>query len=343
MLGKILKEKVVSVSEMNSQLKWLDDCHYKIVERAYSDGDNLSFTAYLYITNSIMKLTYKAAKTITYICYLDPYMRVKYTNGAAAWRVEQRFYKVPVLHSKEDAPMVSIQILWNNQKLKGVWNDAIEYDVNSMFSWGLLQPMPNTNVAARIDTKLKPNEIGFIEPDIVTYKVGDHVDYAFPLMESPFKRFVDYYYGIKSNHSNDKIKRQIAKDTMNYFIGYCQRKNSFIRTTVIDNCNKRMWNLIHKYKDKIIYVNTDSIVATSNIDELDAAIGDGVGEWKIDKKGRFAFNGFNYQWEGQAPSVRGKKGHYAPADYDILKDGTSFDDSSEYHYDKIKNRVIKKV
>lgn len=337
----MLNERVIDIDSMNKELNKLNKVGYDFINKAWVRGNDLSFKAYYTITNSKFEITYKMGKAVKLTCMLDPYMREHTTNGMRAWRVAQRFYKVPVLHDKVDAPMVAVQVLYNNPKLKGIWNEAVSYDVNSMFSWGLLQPMPNTAVEPRKGVKLQQGEVGYIMPDIVVYEAGKRVDYAFPLIESPFKKFVDYYYNIKCTTA-DKVQKQKAKDTMNFFIGYTQRKNSFIRASVIDHCNKRMYDLINKYNDKVIYANTDSIIATGPIDELEQQLGEGVGLWKKDHKGAFAFNGFNYQWKGEKPSIRGKKGHYAPVGYDITKDSSDFDDSSMYYFDEKIHKICKR-
>ena len=49
-------------------------------------------------------------------------------------------------------------------------------------------------------------------------------------------------------------------------------------------------------------------------------IGKGIGEWKIEHEGEFAFDGFNYQWDLEAPHFRGTSRNWFDDGWDILKD-----------------------
>ena len=67
-----------------------------------------------------------------------------------------------------------------------------------------------------------------------------------------------------------------------------------------------------------IYCNTDSLV--SIVPRKDIITGQGIGQFKIEKKGKFIFKGFNYQWKGEPPSMRGIPKSWFKKDFDLAVD-----------------------
>ena len=213
-------------------------------------------------------------------------------------------------------------ILWYNPKYEGQWIDAYSYDLNSAYSSAMLGLMPDTSNGWRVG-KIKKGEIGFQEVlnpknEDVTMLVPQYSGfslYVFPLMESPFKSFVDHWYQIKKTSPKGSRERQKAKEVLNFSVGYLQRINPFIRAAIIGRCNSIIEKLIDP--DTTLFCNTDSI--TSKV-PLDITIGDGIGEWKVEKVGKVAYIGNNYQWYDGDVIFRGIPKRWFPRGWDITKD-----------------------
>ena len=94
-------------------------------------------------------------------------------------------------------------------------------------------------------------------------------------------------------------------------------------------CNEKIRSLID---DNTIYCNTDSIVSLK--ERTDFIIGDGLGEWKIEHKGKFAYVGFNYQWKEDTVAYRGIPKTWFVKNFDITKDDLPLDGNLWYYDDK---------
>ena len=216
-----------------------------------------------------------------------------------------------------------------NRKFEGKRTYAYCYDMNSAYSWAMLQDMPDTSQGLRVNDIVAENEIGFyrykgenVNGDITTSYIlaqpGDYAHFIFPKMKSPFKRFVDTWYAKKIN-AKDTEEKLKAKEMLNYCIGCLQNHNPFIRCAIVNYCNNRIIDIIAKERKKgndFLYGNTDCIALTKPIDYL--TIGNDVGEWKL-KEGYFAFRGCNYQWDLEIPTYRGVPKKWFPEEWDILK------------------------
>ena len=117
-------------------------------------------------------------------------------------------------------------------------------------------------------------------------------------------KFFKEYYQKKRKAKNSK-ERSYYKDILNMTIGYFQLVNPFLRASIIDRLNEEMYQRIEKYKDCIIYSNTDSIVSLKDLsNELD--IGEEIGQFKIEKENKKIYiSNYNYQWEDSLPTYRG--------------------------------------
>lgn len=203
------------------------------------------------------------------------------------------------------------------------------YDMNSAYSWAMLQDMPDTTQGLRVDDVVAENEIGFyryrgenINGDITSSYIlahpGNYAHFIFPKMKSPFGRFVNIWYNKKVNAKDEEEKLK-AKEMLNFCIGCLQNHNPFIRCAIVNYCNNRITDIIAKERKKgndFLYANTDCVTLTKPIDYL--TIGDDVGQWKI-KEGYFAFRGCNYQWDLEIPTYRGVPKKWFPEGWDILK------------------------
>lgn len=165
------------------------------------------------------------------------------------------------------------------------------YDQNSAYSTALVSGMIDTE-HYRLDDVVKENEVGFFIgcSDIkMTRKVGTFCDVVFPLIESPFKKFVEYYYKIKST-TTDKYEKARAKAYLNSAVGYLQRINLFMRAYVVETANEN----IRRYIDEnTIMWNTDAIY--SLVSRPDIPLGADLGQFKLEYEGEIYHFHNNYQ------------------------------------------------
>lgn len=261
--------------------------------------------------------------------------------GEEAFRCLNLYYKVPRLNqfcdkSKADY-MSASPFLWYNKRYEGQRVQAWEYDQNSAYSAAMLKPMPDTSVPMRSGIIEKGKEVGYIElpkdKDANSMRLAaiyeGFSEYIFPLMPSPFGGFVKTWYAKKQ----DPKTKDKAKGVLNYAIGYLQICNVFLRASILTYCEDYIKSCMD---ENTIYCNTDSIVSLKPRPDLD--IGDGVGQWKCDAQGDFAFVGFNYQWGKEPPTYRGVPKSWFPRGWDILKDEIPHF-GNLYYFDKAANKI----
>lgn len=307
-----------NLKEMNEHLQFCKNyrtCYF----REKISGESFNNNCYLVDRTRWLELSYRKGSFVaTYkfdkaTAETDDHQVI---TGLQAYRVLQRYYKVPrTTDCKENSLFSAIPLLWNNPKYERQKVNAICYDMNSAYAYAMLQDIPDTSVKP-IAKKIEPGEIGFgfDEQGNVKLQHTGFCPYVFKLMESPFKRFVEKYYKIKQT-AKTKLEKRKAKEYLNFCVGFLQGRNEFLRAYIVCSANERILNLID---ENTIYCNTDSIVSLVERPELE--IGTDIGQWKVEHKGEFAFIGFNFQWYGEQPSVRGVSKTYFKKDWDILKD-----------------------
>lgn len=312
------RKEYVDQKTINAHLKYCFE-NRLIVDHPKFPDESFGNKAFVEDKEVQFRLTYKKGSgACTYIFKKDGNLDHQVTDGGEAFRILNKYYKVPRFTNPSILAMSAIPLLYKNEKYEGTRNNAIGYDLNSAYSYAMLQPMPDTSKPFRQGT-IKEGEIGFIEiparhnPEVmslVPISKGYSL-YIFPLMESPFKRFVENWYNKKLV---DKTKHK-AKGVLNYSVGYLQRVNPFLRATIIGYCNNLIESLID---EDTLYCNTDSIVSLS--EKTNLTLGTAIGNWKIEHEGTFAFKGFNYQWNLDVPHYRGVSRKWFTKDWDLLKD-----------------------
>lgn len=336
--------KHVFLNDVNEFKKHLNFCrkHRRIELRSRKDTDG-SFIANLEIGISNVDLTYvnDKQKIVCYNFRLDGDENDQYITGGEAWNIlNKNYYKVPNLRDidiygyeekyNDDGSItyswkglgLTKAILYFNPKFNNQrFDNSYGYDLNSAFSYGMLQPMPDTTVIPRINDKVKKNEIGFREVyknDEINYEAvfNGRADYVFPLIKSPFEKFVKTWYKRKKN-AKTKEEKGKAKGVLNYSIGYLQKYNPFLRAAIITYSNDFIMNLMD---ENTLYCNTDSIVSKVKRPDIEKNLGDDIGQWKIEHFGKFAYRGYSYQWDNTIPSVRGISKKWFKKDFDILVD-----------------------
>ena len=333
-----------NASDMNSLLYYLKNQAYTIIYGPYVKDENHPLCKTAYIEDKVSKLyvTTKIGGVIAvYICDKSASAVRHETNGLQAFTTLSQYYKVPRVSQEEQLIDNVSAELYANPKHEGVRQHAYGYDMNSAFSWGMLQDMPKDTDKGPINKsrrRVQPDEIGFLITGELCFP-GQSADYIFKSEPSPFKRFVEVWYTKKKNASNPK-ERQYAKDMLTFSVGWLQRANYWLRAAIIGYCNRHMNYIINKYGDIILFSNTDSIVSTERIPELDANIGKEVGQWKLEHDGMFAYIGQVSQWDFTAPKYRGTPKSWFKEGFDLLKDERPTC-GNLYYFDKDKLQVRK--
>lgn len=306
-----------TLEEMNKHLKYCLE-YRQIHFREKTDLESFRWNAYLVDRTRYIEITYrKASKRCTYkFDKLGNGEDHQMIDGIDAYRILSKYVKVPkLITNKDDAKFSAVPLLWYNEKYNKTRVNAICYDMNSAYANAMLHDIPDTSQPYEAK-HVGPGEVGF-SFDLdgrVCLKYKGFAPYVFKTMPSPFKRFVEVYYERKRKAKTKQEKRKY-KEVLNFCVGYLQGRNEFVRAFIVLTAN----NIIKSLMDEnTIYCNTDSIV--SLVERPDLKLGDGIGEWKVEHTGEFAYNGFNYQWNKDQPSVRGKSKEYFKDGWDILKD-----------------------
>lgn len=252
----------------------------------------------------------------TYTFFLAETSRQPVTTGARAYSLLARMSSIKI--PTAECSLTSAGVLWKNRRFDGKRVRAWSYDLNSSFPFQMMKPMPDTRFM-RMNDKVGKNEIGFYEGfnpyDSTPLDCrreylqieeieGKRAKWVCPLMESPFKKFVRTYYRRKE-FAQSKEEREMAKETMNFAIGFLQRKNPFMRATIIGRSNKYITSFIDR---ETLYCNTDCIVSSRPRKDLEALCGEELGQFKQEHTNEpFAWGKgvMNYQWGKNPPISRG--------------------------------------
>ena len=322
------RTEYITWKEMN---KHLDYCyHYrKIIEEEYNELKPLGLFAYVENRTVNFKLTYKyGTKASTYCCRKDGEDGKQFTDGLESYSILQHYYKCPDMRQNEKICkgllydnnsgkfLASARpLLYFNKKYNKTRNYAIGYDLNSSYPAAMLNPMPDTSVDPRTGV-VNDGEVGFKEDEegnFIPVFTGHFSLWVFPLMETPFTRFVEKWWNKKASSESEEEKLK-AKGVLNYCVGYLQKTNPFLRSMIVYYANKRILDIID---EDTLYCNTDSIVS---LKEKNIDIGKKLGQFKVERRGNFAYNGFNYQWDDDVPSYRHISKAWFKRGFDILVD-----------------------
>lgn len=348
--------KYVNIDEMNEHLKFVQQ-YYNIFYGKKPNNKCFKKNAYIEDLQVRFRLTYrKGTYTCTYECRKDDKEKCNIT-GMEAYKTLKQYAHIPDLTRNDHTNLYKKELGWVdtdterkfgcatravldfNSKYEGKRVNAISYDLNSAYSYGMLQTMPDTSKLVGYMRNLEKGEIGFrLDSNnrlTCITEVGRPCRYIFKEQESPFKRFVEVWYNKKKDAPKGSLERQKAKDVLTYCVGYLQKKNPFIRCRIITYCNELITSLLDKDS---LYWNTDSIVS---LKPRDFKVGDNVGEWKIEHQGLFAFKGMNYQWDYEKPSYRGVNKNWFKKGWDILKDPMPTE-GNLYYFNKEKIKLCEK-
>ena len=353
---------VHDVREMNKHLRYCRDHRTRATSEAWVKLQRLPrayYTLELMYARIILRYSGNGLPYTEYIFYLDGSEHQQAVSGMRAFNTLQRMSHKGVVDLTGNSEYydslfgtwkigtIAGLIYFNPKYLGQRFENCICYDRRSAYSAAMLQPIPDTRVLPRRNDYVREGEIGFrLMPHGINneqhfyaiFEVGKLAEYIYPAIESPFKPFVEYFY--KKRKTAKGIEADKIKQTLNYAVGYIRRKNPFVHSCILSRARYFIESLID---DDTLYSNTDSIVSKSPRPDLDKLVGDGIGEFKVEHKGSFAYNGSGYQWNFELPSMRGRskawfKNAY-PNGYDILKDKIPFMESNKYEYDKEKGII----
>lgn len=352
------KKKInfITLEEFNQHLEYCKK-YKKIIYGERKPFDN-PIHANLVVKTINVFLTYrKGTKTSTYAIRLDGESQPQKTTGVTAYATLCRYYKVPnmsnfKMYGKETEIIngksiirwnieSAVPLLYSNPQYQGIdIPEAYEYDLKSAYGWALKQPIPDTSKKPRFYDRVKEGEIGFLADGTITFNSVANV--IFPLMDSPFCKFVDKWYNIKEHGTEEESIK--AKQILNFAVGYMQRTNPFIRNTIVNRCTMYIES---KIDENTLYCNTDCLISKVKRDDLN--VGVDLGQFNIKHSGSFRYKGFNYQWNDEPPVYRGvskkwfmefEKKHKRK--YNILIDTIPDDAFNVYYFDDKKIKIIKK-
>ena len=292
----------------------------------------------LEITTRYYKRYYKYGTPCTYIFDLND-EDIFIQSGLDCFKEFSRYYKIPKAkdykwdrlekYFDEETGKYTCSakpvLDYNKEFEKKPLENCYEYDLNSAYANTLLEKIPDLYhpvIANYPDlVKVEKDEIGFLLDDNLTLVESGYADIKFKLIETPakLKEFLYKWYNIKKNTTG--VEKLLAKAMLNLPIGYCQRYNPFLRSYVVNKCNKVIKKLINK---TTLFWNTDAIFCT---EKQELNIGKEIGQFKEIKCDKLVYVGNTYQVNDDDPTYRGISKSWFKAfekknnrRYDLLKD-----------------------
>lgn len=315
---RILKTEYLPFEKWYKHFKWCKN-NRAIVIGPRTKGNRSRMVANLEINAITVKLTYrKNNKTTIYASRLDGDDINQHISGMRAYttmcqnilpwhmpnlKADPRYKYHKTKRGQIEWVIDSTkQLMYYNEEFNNNrYENCFSYDLNSAFTDAMCKPIPNTEEEPQFLRNIKKGEIGFLLDGTVIFEAGIFCNIIFPEMESPFIKFATKYFD-KKRYATDKEAKDKAKQTLNFCIGYMHRTNPFIRNCIVQRCNNKIKALID---ENTLYCNTDCIVSKGRRFDLENNLGNGLGQWKIEHQGDFAYKEFSYQWNDAIPTYRG--------------------------------------
>ena len=234
-------------------------------------------------------------------------------------------------------------ILFYNDKFDGK-TKAYSYDLNSSYSNAMINcDYPDMDKFVGTHMRVGEDEIGFVDVlgNVRVVEKGELAEYVYKKLPCSDKlyygmmKFVIHYYRMKKSAKTPDEKMK-AKDFLNFSIGCLQNHNWMFRTCILSYANKIITDLIEKYKEHVIYCNTDNITLDIPI-ELD--IGKGIGQFKVEHENEYVKKkGSAIQWENKI-IYRGITSSRLKDDFDLLTDELTYTKPTKYKFNSEELRI----
>lgn len=316
--------RFVDIDTMN---EILFDCRNKVIyEGAYEEtkGDYIEGNAFIEDKTVKFQVTTRYKGVVaTYIAFKDgratDYMET--TTGLNAFIDLSHYWKVPRIKAIDSAtPLIGYDDSPNRNNHKHI---AWGYDLNSAYSAAMLKGWIDVSKVPSRGFINPITQIGFDYNDdgMLELKHSGYCEWIFDKCETPegVKQFIFKWYKMKEEAvaAGDILQKNKAKSMLNYVVGYFQKVNPWLRAWVVCSCNEYIQNLLD---EDSLFWNTDAIVSLRRRPDLEANLGTGIGQWKLEHEGEVAYVNNCYQWNGQTPTYRGVAKSWFKEGWDILKD-----------------------
>ena len=140
------KIKYCDFAEINEHLQYCYK-YREIIFRQKMKGETFGLKAFVVDRLKYFEITYKYGNDpCTYIFDkssgdTEDHQQI---TGLEAYRVLSMYTHINrVIESKEDAPFSARALLWKNNKYEGKRIQAYSYDMNSAYSYAMIQDMPD--------------------------------------------------------------------------------------------------------------------------------------------------------------------------------------------------------
>lgn len=232
----------------------------------------------------------------------------------------------------------------NEPKYRGKWHDAYIYDIIKAHLSVFRDKLPTNDRSKYVFTRNLENDIvpegcvGFMRDASLTLCLpGQPADIYMPLVDSPYKKYVDTKILPKMAKAEGDEKARL-KQVINIAVGYLKHKNPFVYAYIGWTIRNKMRYFINLNKDKrIIYGNTDSLVSLEPLDGI--PIGTQPGEFTV-KHERFCYTKEGTQEEGKAAKINGVPTAAQGKGFDLAKDAIPSKDNLPYRLDRQAMRIV---
>lgn len=328
-------EKLIEDYKLFNELVDYARAHSIVLDKRWEERgkkESCRFYTFFHQTMKYATLTTRyypggTGKVVTF--KFDLFEEDKHTDvqGATVYATLQHYYKTAdftkdeyvcnrlCYSSAEGKFLVTVGgVLGYNRKHNRTRQKAWCYDRISAYAWHLMQDLPLGDTY-ETEREVQEGEVGFFlfGDTVKLVGPGKYASFIFKLQPSPFKPFVEKYFQEKQNSTG--LDKQRAKDMLNFGIGYFQRKNPFIRYYIVLKANEMIESLIDE--DTLMW-NTDAIYSRRERPDLD--IGSGIGQFKLEYEGDFAYIGNQYQKGTEPPHARHIIRKLFKPGFDLLKD-----------------------
>lgn len=328
---------ITDVNEMNEKLEEArKSCKNIVFTDTLKNKVSLTYNNVIAVLKENVVLTMNKGRT-TYQYHFNLNGETKiFVNPSVVYATFKRY----VHFNDIDNPYgySSTGILFYNDQFNGR-TKAYSYDLNSSYSNAMINcDYPDMDKFVGNNRVVGEDEIGFVDlpGNVQVVERGNIATYVYKKLPrtdklyEDMRRFVMHYYNMKKNAKTYEEKMK-AKNFLNIAIGCLQNHNWMFRTCILSYANKIITDLIWKYKEHVIYCNTDNITLDIPI-ELD--IGTDIGQFKVEHENEYVKKrGTAIQWENKI-TIRGVTSCRLNDDFDLLTDELTYTKPHKYELNK---------